>query len=184
MPEYTGIFVNMLKSAWMAFVLHFPIAIVCLNEYEDVFLKRRNLIFSIVAWSIWFAFCFRLNNFKNMISNLLPLGVEGCGSREPWILICLLKLISIKYLTGANDIDNVSRSCTIFAKESIEKTSAWRTSTRTTVLLLGTIKSVFRNQKFFQKLIFKIYTEIWHIRQKSIFLERVDGCLDFANFVC
>ena len=54
----------------MAFALYVPIAIPCLLEYgltyfydvyslkehEVVFLKRQNLIFSIVAESIWFAF--------------------------------------------------------------------------------------------------------------------------------
>lgn len=46
------------------------------------------------------------------------------------------------------------------------------------------LNQFLETQKIFQKLIFKIYTEIWHIRQKLIFLERVDRCLDFANFVC
>ena len=34
-----------------------------LKDYESVFLKRQNLVFSIVVESI-FAFCFRLNIFK------------------------------------------------------------------------------------------------------------------------
>ena len=69
MLEYARMCVNMPKSAWMAFVLHVPIAIPCLLEYrftyftevyslkehETVFLKRQNLDFSIVAGSIWFA---------------------------------------------------------------------------------------------------------------------------------
>ena len=61
---------NMSKSVWMAFVLHFPILIACLLEQvvtyfnvyaklegtrtnEAVFLKRQNLIFSTVARSIY-----------------------------------------------------------------------------------------------------------------------------------
>ena len=76
MPEY----------AEMTFVLHFPFPHLfynpfstwtggylfkCLHgtrgyslkDYEDVFLKRQNLIFSIAAGSISSAFCFRLNIF-------------------------------------------------------------------------------------------------------------------------
>ena len=58
MARYATIFVNMPKSAWMTFVLPFPIVTPCLLEsvitYFDVyakavFLKRQNLIFSLVA---------------------------------------------------------------------------------------------------------------------------------------
>ena len=35
-----------------------------MKEYEAVFLKRQNLIFSIVAGSIGFNFSFRLNIFR------------------------------------------------------------------------------------------------------------------------
>ena len=95
-PEYTAICVNMPKSAWMAFVLHFPIVISCLLEHliacfnvymklkvivwrnTRLFLTRQNLISSVVAESIWFHFCFRLNIFTSKNSNLLlPLGTEG-----------------------------------------------------------------------------------------------------------
>ena len=64
MPDYTRICVNMAKSALMAFVLHVPIVIHCLLEclvtyFNEVyslkkqafFLKRQNLIFSIIAES-------------------------------------------------------------------------------------------------------------------------------------
>ena len=68
--EYTGIFVKMPKSAWMAFVLHFPVVISCLKEPETVFLRRQNSIFFGNVW----LFCFRLN-IKSEISNwLLPSG--------------------------------------------------------------------------------------------------------------
>ena len=81
MPEYAGIFQNMLKSAWMAFVLFLhcnPLStwthgylFHCLFEtwsyslkiFEAVFLKRQNLIISIIAGRIWYAFCFRQNIF-------------------------------------------------------------------------------------------------------------------------
>ena len=79
MPEYAGIYVNMPKSAWMAFVLCFPIPHLFYNsfstwtrgylverlqetrghslkEHKAVFLKRQNLIFSIAAWTISFVF--------------------------------------------------------------------------------------------------------------------------------
>ena len=102
--EYAGLYVNILKSAWISFVLHTPIVILCLlervityfNEYfslkgdEAVFLKRQKLIFSIVAGSILFVFWFRPNIFRSKILNsLLPLGPEGTGTwgRDLWILI-------------------------------------------------------------------------------------------------
>ena len=88
----------------MSFVLHAPMVILCLlervvtyfNEYfslkghETVFLKRQNLISSIVVGSIWFNFWFRLNIFTSEILNsLLPSGVEGTGTwgQGLWILI-------------------------------------------------------------------------------------------------
>ena len=90
-PEYTRIFVNMPKSAWMAFVLHFPIffTIPFLLEHVDtylivyrrlevieslmrpeeeaVFLKRQNLIFSVAARSILFVFYFRLSIVRSKV---------------------------------------------------------------------------------------------------------------------
>ena len=79
---------NMLKYAWMFLnlpewlLLYFPIVITWLFErvvtnfnfytwtisyslryYKAVLLKRQNLILTIVAESIWFVFCFRLNVF-------------------------------------------------------------------------------------------------------------------------
>ena len=72
---------NMPKSVWKVFVLHFAIVIPCLLEhvvtYFNVYTKLkgtwRNMrlfsqgdkIFSIVAGSIWFIFCFRLNIFTS-----------------------------------------------------------------------------------------------------------------------
>ena len=52
-------------------------------EHEVIFWKRQNLIFSVVAGSIWFASCFRLNTFASKTPNpLLPFGAEGAGGRE------------------------------------------------------------------------------------------------------
>ena len=34
-----------------------------LKDYQAVFVKRQNLLFSVIAGSIWFAFCFKLNIF-------------------------------------------------------------------------------------------------------------------------
>ena len=45
MPNYAGIHMNMPNSAWIAFVLHLPIAIFYLKEAQVVFLKSKNLIF-------------------------------------------------------------------------------------------------------------------------------------------
>ena len=101
MPEYAGIYVNIPKSTWMSFVLHAPIVIPCLlgylfrrifnlKEHEAVFLKRQNLMFSIVAGSNWFVFCFRLKIFlSRILKSFLPSRVQGTGTlgRELWILI-------------------------------------------------------------------------------------------------
>ena len=65
-PEYAGIYVNILKSIGVTFVLHASIVILCLLErvvtyfdehfslkgHDAVFLKRQNLISSILAGSI------------------------------------------------------------------------------------------------------------------------------------
>ena len=99
MSEYYEIYVNISKSAWMAFVLdlsivifksawmvfvlQFPIVIPYLKEHEVVFLIRQNSIFYGVVGSIWFVFCFRLNIFTNKISNLLlRFEAEGGGGYE------------------------------------------------------------------------------------------------------
>ena len=103
MSEYDRICINMPQSAWMAFVLHFPISpfflqslstqthdylFECLwetrgyslHEHESIFLKRQNLIFSFAAGSIWFVFCFRVSIFTSKDLNfLLPHGPEGWG---------------------------------------------------------------------------------------------------------
>ena len=42
-----------------------------LKEHVAVFLKRQNLVFSIVTGNIWFVSFFRLNIFTSNISNLL-----------------------------------------------------------------------------------------------------------------
>ena len=66
MSKYAGICVNMPKSTWIAFVWHVPIVspwllecvvtyfnkVFSLKEHDAVFMKQ-NLIFSIVAGSIW-----------------------------------------------------------------------------------------------------------------------------------
>ena len=73
---------NVPKSFWMAFVSHSPIAIPFLKEPFNVFLESKNLIFSMVAGSIWFCFfVFRMNIFTSTVSNLLlPLGPKGPGA--------------------------------------------------------------------------------------------------------
>ena len=66
MPEYAGICVNMPKSAWIAFVLYFPIVIPCLLEgvvtYFNVFTKLEVLVWMkmrLFSWrdTIWFSSC-------------------------------------------------------------------------------------------------------------------------------
>ena len=82
---------NMMKYVWMCLNLpewllfYFPIVIPCLlerivtyfnvytklevrvKEYHAVFLKRQNLIFSVVGQSSSFVFCFRLNIFTRFL---------------------------------------------------------------------------------------------------------------------
>ena len=56
-----------------------------LKKYEAVFLTRQNLTFPLVAESIWFNFCFRINIFTSKISNLLlSLGAEWARGCEFW----------------------------------------------------------------------------------------------------
>ena len=101
MPEYAGKCVNVPKSAWMTFVLHFPIVIFCLYKtvvnYFNVYMKLEVIVwrnmrlvswrdkiwfFLVVAWSICFILWFRLNIFTSKISSLL----RGRGTLGLWIL--------------------------------------------------------------------------------------------------
>ena len=104
MPEYAWIYVNIPKSVWTVFALHFfhcnPLSTLTrdylfqrlrktrsysLKEHETVFLTRQDLIFLVVAGSMWFNFCFRLIIFASKISIfLLPFGTEGAGGLESW----------------------------------------------------------------------------------------------------
>ena len=92
-PKYAGVYVNMRKAARMAFALHSVFVIPCLlwtrnylfqqfhetrsyslKEHEAIFLKRQDLIFTIIARSIWFKvseYPFKQN--KNMLKNLTVL---------------------------------------------------------------------------------------------------------------
>ena len=87
-PEYTRICVNMSKSAWMAFILHFPIVIRCqfarvityfnvytILEVIGCFLDETKFDF---FWLEVFVFCFRLNIFTSNIEKCLD---------EKWALI-------------------------------------------------------------------------------------------------
>ena len=86
MPDYAGICVNMPKSAWITFVLHFSIEILYLlervvtgfNVYKKLevgscFLEEAKYDFCCSGWKfmIFCFFCFRLNIFASTISNLL-----------------------------------------------------------------------------------------------------------------
>ena len=57
MSEYAGMCMNISTSAWMVSVFE--------RNHGLFFLKGQYLIFSKVAESIWFVFCFRLNIFAN-----------------------------------------------------------------------------------------------------------------------
>ena len=100
-PEYAKICVNIPKSASIVFVLHVPIVIpyllecmitylsevYSLKEHEAVLLKRQNFNYPLVAGSIWFVICVKLNTFTSKIlSMLLPIGQERARGLQ--ILIC------------------------------------------------------------------------------------------------
>ena len=86
--EYAKICMNVPKSDWLAFVLFpqcnpssiwmlgylfqslYKTKSNILKNYEAAFLKTQNLIFSIVAGSIWFVFCFRLKSFSRFQTTL------------------------------------------------------------------------------------------------------------------
>ena len=76
-PSYVGLFLNVPKFVWMAFVLHSPI---------DCFLGRKNLIFSIVTGSIWFCFLFLDWIFcaSKVLDLVLPLGAKGARGFESY----------------------------------------------------------------------------------------------------
>ena len=85
MSEYARKCVNLPESVWKVFVFHALVVVTCLleqvityfsktyslKEDEASSLKRQNLIFSIVAGSVWFALNFRLNVFTSKTSNLV-----------------------------------------------------------------------------------------------------------------
>ena len=76
----------------MAFVLYLPIVILYLKEPLAVFLKRKNVVSSIVAGSIWLSFFY----VSNM---LLPFWDRGSrGGRGSWILIYTTNDIPNKYI--------------------------------------------------------------------------------------
>ena len=56
-----------------------------MKEHEAVFLNRKNVIFSIMAGSIWFVFCKRPNILTSKIWNLfLFFWSEEAEARESW----------------------------------------------------------------------------------------------------
>ena len=73
MPEYAGICVTMLKSAWIAFVLRVPTIMPCQLErldFKKVYsLKETKLIFSIVAENIWLVFSSSINEVIRPVLN-------------------------------------------------------------------------------------------------------------------
>ena len=86
-----------------------------LKENEAVFLETQNLMFSIVAVSILFRFCFRLNICTSMISNLLlPLGTKGCGGTVnidiPYFSLVLLVAFVLTHNVDEKNMQNTDVS--------------------------------------------------------------------------
>ena len=108
MSAYAGMCVNMPKSAWMDFVLHFPFPNLFYNRLssstrgylverlqetrgyslkdEAAFLKRQNFIFSVAAGSISFGFCLILNIFTSKVSIRCYLSGPKIWGLVPWAL--------------------------------------------------------------------------------------------------
>ena len=100
MDKYTGICVNIPKSPWMSFVLHFPIVIPCLLELLVVtyfffnvctkleglwgcFLEETKFNFLYSSWKYLICFSFQIKYFTSNITNLLLLlRAEVTGT--PW----------------------------------------------------------------------------------------------------
>ena len=58
-----------------------------MNEHKTVFLKRQNLIFSLVAGSICFAFWFLTKHFyKQDLEFPVTLGGQGGRDLESWYI--------------------------------------------------------------------------------------------------
>ena len=107
MPDFIRKSLNMPKSAWMAFVsIVIPWLLECvvdffnkvysLNEHEIWI--RQNLIFSVVAGSIWFGFCFKLN-----IKVFVIFGVQR--DQGSWILIYQMSIFNRCLITLHWQID-------------------------------------------------------------------------------
>ena len=105
MSEYASIYVNMPKSAWMAFVLHFPCGYIILHvvtylkvymrltvivwRTRGCFLEETKFNFFCSSWRYYsFVFGFRLNIFtsKIWIYCYLSRTRGGEGGWVPWIL--------------------------------------------------------------------------------------------------
>ena len=89
-----------------------------LKDYESVFLKRQNLVFSIVVESI-FAFCFRLNIFKQF-SCLYSLSLIEL-SVNPMVMVFVEKLVPCDdfdfiYQGSTNCADGDERERNVHAK--------------------------------------------------------------------
>ena len=84
-----------------------------MKEHEAVFLKRKNLIFSIIAGSIWLVFCKRSNILTSKIWNLfLSLRAKEVEAREYWRMwnyhrmnksLNIFQSIVIYYFNGATE---------------------------------------------------------------------------------
>ena len=86
MPDYQG-FPCLIERLIIYFNVYTKLVVMVWNEHQAVLSMRQNLIFSVVTWSIWFKFCFRLNIFTSKSSNLLlPAGADRRGE---WIFIYL-----------------------------------------------------------------------------------------------
>ena len=127
LSEYAATCVNMPKSAWMAFVLHFPIVISFLLErvvtFFNVYTKLEVLVWRkmrLFFWrhTIWFnscmyfiGFCFRLNISTSKISNFCYLwGSRGVGSVNldiPYFGLLYLVTFVLKHNVDEKNMRNI-----------------------------------------------------------------------------
>ena len=80
------------------------------------------MIFSIVAVSILFAFCFRPNIFRSMILNLLlPLGAEGVEAMNLDIA-CFSLLLLVAFVLKHNADEKICIDVRIHVKLQLQET--------------------------------------------------------------
>ena len=137
MSEYANICVNVPKSAWMAFVLYFPVVIPCLLErvatYFNVFIKLEVLIMKEIQnvflkiQNLSFSFCFRLNIFTSSCKKCCylwgPWGVGAVNLDIPYLNLLLFLVFVLKSNVDVKNMQN--NDARIHLKLELQKIGCW-----------------------------------------------------------